>query len=110
MGFFSNLSASYDLANAADAINDCLVNGLLPYVSKYVPGQKFSRQDSPYIKASVTFIEQKVQYMQERMQGLSFEKRMTTMVRCSDGHMTAVPGYVMAMKELCMKVRKDLPY
>ena len=108
MGFFSNTRAAIDLANAADAINDCFMNGLLPYLSKYNDGQVFSSQDRPYIRAGVEFIEQKVQYMQSRMQDLSPDKWMYTMVRTSDGHSTAVPGYIMAMQELCREIRKSM--
>ena len=108
MGFFSNTRAALDLANAADAINDCFLHGLMPYLNKYNPGQQYSAQDRPYIRAGVDFIEKKVQYMQSRMQDLSPDKWMYTMVRTSDGHSTAVPGYIMAMQELCREVKRGL--
>lgn len=108
MGFFSNTRAAVDLANAADAINDCFVSGMLPYLNKYEPGQKYSIQDRGYIRAGVDFIEGKIAYMQNRLQDLDADKWMYTMVRAVDGHSTAVPGYIAAMKQLCAEARRGL--
>ncbi len=108
MGFFSNTRAALDLANAADEINNCFLSGLIPYLDKYAPGQSYSIQDRGYIRAGVEFIESKIVFMQNRLQDLDSSKWMYTMVRTADGHSTAVPGYIAAMKQLCMEVRKGL--
>lgn len=106
MGFFSDIRVAIDLANAADAINDCFLRGMMPYLNKYSPGQSYSPQDSAYLRTGVEFIERKIDFMHERMNDLPANKWMTTMVKCADGHATAVPGYVMAMKDLCREVRR----
>ena len=107
MGFFSDTRAALDLMNAADAINDC-IRGTMPYLSKYDMGQTFRAEDRPYIRAGVEFIEDKVAYMQKRMHDLPSHKWMTTMVRTMDGHTTAVPGYVMAMHQMCVELKSQL--
>lgn len=107
MGFFSDTRAALDLMNAADAINDC-IRGTIPYLNKYDIGQTFRAEDRPYIRAGVEFIEKKVAFMQERMQDLPAHKWMATMVRTLDGHTTAVPGYVMAMHQMCAELKNQL--
>lgn len=106
MGFFSNTKAAIDLIHAADAINDCFKNRLLPYLNKYNLGQTYNSQDYPYIRAGVEFIEKKVIYMRLRLQDLPADKWMYTMVRAVDGHSTPVLGYIMAMLDLCKELRK----
>lgn len=107
MGFFSDTKAAIDLANTADAINDCL-RATMPYVSKYDIGQPFRGSDWSYIKACVDFVEPKVQYMQQRLQDLPSYKWMTTMVRTMDGHSTGAPGYIMAMSQMCAELKQQL--
>lgn len=107
MGFFSNTKAAIDLTNAADAINDCIINGLMPYLTKYESGDQCSMSDRARIRACVDFISSKVQYMQGRLKDLSADKWMQTVVRTVDGKPTAVPGYIAAMNLLCQEIKKD---
>lgn len=108
MGFFSNLSAAWDLQKAAEEINNCFLNGLMPYLKKYGVGEKYSKQDSSYIIAGLKFIEDKLQYMLQRYQVLPADKQTCTMVRCADGHNTGVFGYIMSMIEFCQEIRRGL--
>lgn len=109
MGLFSAIKdtrVAYDLQEAARTINSD-TQSIITIANKYGMS-KPTGYDRTQILGYIQRIEDKALYMKRRMNDLEPEHLFQTMVPCMDGHLTAVPGYVMAMLEMAQEMRKEL--
>ena len=109
MGLFSAIKdtrIACDLQETAREINSA-GKAIISIVEKYGNSQP-SEYDKTQILGYIQSIERKALYMQNRINDLEPEHLFQTMVPCMDGHLTAVPGYVMAMLEMARQMRMDL--
>ena len=110
MGLFRAIhdtAVAADLMKAANAINE-YQRSILNITNRYGNSTHMESSDKMLIRGYLNSIEDKAIYMQNRMQDIAPYNLFKTMVPCLDGHMTAVPGYVMAMLEMVQVMRNDL--
>lgn len=98
---------AYDLYKAASDINS-YQQDMMQILNRYGNNSNISPMDRVQIRGYLQRIEDKVIYMTNRMKDLAPDHLFQTMVPCLDGHLTAVPGYVMATKELITCIRAEL--
>lgn len=111
MGLFRAIhdtAVAADLLKAANAIND-YHRSILSITNKYGNNSsEIDYSDEILIRGYINSIEDKVKYMSTRMQDIAPYNLFKTMVPCLDGHLTAVPGYVMSILEMVRMMREDL--
>lgn len=111
MGLFRAIydtAVAADLLKAANAIND-YQRSIMHITNRYSDSANaIDYSDKMLIRGYLNSIEDKAKYMKTRMQDIAPYNLFKTMVPCLDGHMTAVPGYVMAMLEMVQVMREEL--
>ncbi len=111
MGLFRavhDTAVAADLLKAANAIND-YQRLIIKVLNQYGDNcTNLAPSDKMLIRGHLNSIEDKVIYMNNRMKDIAPYNLFHTMVPCLDGHMTAVPGYVMAMQEMVQHLRIEL--
>ena len=96
-----------DLLKAANAIND-YQRSIINITNRYGNSTRLEPTDKMLIKGYLNSIEDKVIYMRNRLQDIAPYTQFKTMVPCLDGHMTAAPGYIMAMYEMVQHMRQEI--
>ncbi len=97
-----------DLFKAANAIND-YQRSIMRITNRYADNVRtIDYSDKMLIRGYLNSIEDKAKYMQTRMQDIASYNLFKTVVPCLDGHMTAVPGYVMATLVMVQNIRQEL--
>ena len=111
MGFFRAIhdtAVAADLIKAANSINE-YQHSIIRITNKYSSNStRLDSSDKILLRGYLNSIEDKACYMQRRMQDIAPYNLFKTMVPCLDGHMTAVPGYVMAMLEMVHEFKTEL--
>lgn len=97
-----------DLLKAANAIND-YQRLIIRITNRYADDAcTIDYSDKILIRGYLNSIEDKAKYMETRMQDIASYNLFKTLVPCLDGHMIAVPGYVMAMLEMVQVMHREL--
>jgi hypothetical protein len=110
MGIFRAIhdtAVAADLIKAANSINE-YQRSIIRVTSKYSSSTRLDSSDKILLRGYLNSIEDKACYMQRKMQDIAPYNLFKTMVPCIDGHMTAVPGYVMAMLEMVREFKTEL--
>lgn len=112
MGLFRAIhdtAVAADLLKAANCIND-YQRSILCIINKYGNSTQMDYSDKMLIRGYLNSIEDKVKYMDTRLQDIASYNRFKTMVPCLDGHMTAAPGYILSMSAMVQDIRAEIEH
>ena len=104
---FHDTFVAADLLKAANTINE-YQRSILNITSMYGDSTTLRPSDKSQLRGYLNSIEDKALYMQNRLQDIAPYNHFKTMVPCLDGHMTAAPGYIMAMLNMVQDMRAEL--
>lgn len=110
MGLFRAIhdtAVAADLVKAAKAINE-YHHSILRISNQYQSGTRINNSDQMLIRGYLNSIEDKANYMQNRIQDIAPYNRFKTMVPWMDGHMYDAPSYILATLQNVQVVRHNL--
>lgn len=111
MGLFTAIHdtvVTADLLKAAKSIN-ASQHSVISILDRYGYNYDYMNpSDKMLVRGYLNTIEDKVTFMQNRLNDIASYNRFRCMVPCLDGHMTAAPGYIMAAMEFIQRFRQGL--